>query len=665
MNFNEAQKRVEFLKEQINKWNYEYYVLDNPSVSDQEYDRAMQELMALETEHRELITFDSPTQRVSGEVSDKFNKYEHQSPMLSLANAFNLEDLHHFDDQIKELTGLSEIEYTCELKIDGLSISLIYENHLLKIGATRGDGTTGEDVTVNIKKIRSVPLKIDQENLTVRGEVYLSKNDFEKINKEREANEEPLFANPRNAAAGTLRQLDSSIIAKRNLSAFLYYYVNATNDGIKTQSEALQRLAALKFKINKEFRVCKNIDEVWDYVQTYQAKREDLEYEIDGIVIKVNDLSLYNRIGYTAKNPKWAIAYKFPAEIVITKILNIFPSVGRTGRITYNAQLEPVRIAGTIVKAATLHNASFIIDKDIRIGDDVKVKKAGDIIPEVISYLPEKRSKNAKKWQEATHCPVCHSLLERTAGEVDQYCINSLCSKKITRSLEHFCSRNAMNIEGISEKIIEKLFNLNYLKSFSNLYELEKYHQEIVELENFGEKSYQNMINSINNSKTNSLEKLLFGLGIRHVGQKTAKLIARKFLTMEMIASATFEELATINDVGPIVATSVVDYFKIAENINEVKKLAQLGINMTYQPSTNNNSNKFENYRFVITGTLSKPREYFKDLIESMGGATSDSVSSKTTFVLAGTDPGSKITKAAKLNVKIISEEDFNKLLNS
>ena len=663
MNFEQAKKRSLVLKEQLDKWNYEYYVNDAPSVSDQEYDRAMQELMAIEQQYSELITIDSPTQRVFGQVSEKFNKYVHNSPMLSLANAFNYDDLIHFDEQIKELTGLSEVEYTCELKIDGLSISLVYENHLLIMGATRGDGVTGEDVTVNIKKIKSVPLRIEQPNLTVRGEVYLSLEEFNKINDDRIKLGEPEFANPRNAAAGTLRQLDSAIVAKRNLNAFLYYYVNALGDGIQTQYDSLQRLEQLKFKTNPEYRYCPNIAAVWEYIQEYEPKRHQLGYEIDGIVIKVNNLNLYNRIGYTAKNPKWAIAYKFPAEVVVTKLLNIFPSVGRTGRITYNAVLEPVRIAGTIVRAATLHNADFITERDIRIGDDVQVKKAGDIIPEVINYVVDRRQKKAKKWQEATYCPECQSLLERVTGEVDQYCINSVCPKKITRGLEHYCSRNAMNIEGVSEKIIERLYKLGYLKSFSDLYQLEQYRAEIIQLENFGEKSFENMIASINNSKQNSLERLLFGLGIRHVGQKTAKLLARQFKTITELVAMNIEQLSVINDIGPIVAASVVDYFAIVANQEEIALLQQQGINMTYFATNQTLSQKFENYRFVITGVLSKPREYFKELIESYGGQTFESVSVKTTYLLAGSDAGSKLVKAQKLNVKIINEEEFNNLL--
>ncbi|WP_338964436.1 MULTISPECIES: NAD-dependent DNA ligase LigA [unclassified Spiroplasma] len=663
MNFEAAKKRSLVLREQLDKWNYEYYVNDAPSVSDQEYDRAMQELIAIEQQYSELITIDSPTQRVSGQISEKFNKYVHNTPMLSLANAFNYDDLIHFDEQIKELTGLSEVEYTCELKIDGLSISLVYENHLLIMGATRGDGVIGEDVTVNIKKIKSVPLRIDHPNLTVRGEVYLSLEEFNKINDERIKLGEPEFANPRNAAAGTLRQLDSTIVAKRNLNAFLYYYVNALGDEIQTQYDSLQSLEQLKFKTNPEYRYCSNIAAVWAYIQEYEPKRHQLGYEIDGIVIKVNNLSLYNRIGYTAKNPKWAIAYKFPAEVVVTKLLNIFPSVGRTGRITYNAVLEPVRIAGTIVRAATLHNADFITERDIRIGDDVQVKKAGDIIPEVINYVVERRQQKAKKWQEATHCPECQSLLERVTGEVDQYCINSVCPKKITRGLEHYCSRNAMNIEGVSEKNIERLYKIGYLKSFSDLYQLSQYRAEIIQLENFGEKSFENMITSINNSKQNSLERLLFGLGIRHVGQKTAKLLARQFKTIAELAAMNIEQLSVINDVGPIVAASVVDYFAIVANQQEIALLQQQGINMTYLVTNQTLSQKFENYRFVITGVLSKPREYFKELIESYGGQTSDSVSAKTTYLLAGSDAGSKLVKAQKLNVKIINEEEFNNLL--
>lgn len=439
MSKKEAEKQINHLKQKLNEWNYQYYVLEAPTVSDEEFDAVLKQLNELEQLFPEFITFDSPSQKVAGEVSVKFKKVTHITLMLSLANAFNYDDLLRFDEQVKNLTGLQQIDYFCELKIDGLSISLTYENSQLKIAATRGDGAVGEDVTTNIKQIKSIPLSIDQGKLIVRGEIYLSKKEFVKINKLREQNDEPLFANPRNAASGTIRQLDSSIVGQRQLSAFLYYYVNAKDYNIITQYDTIKSLENYKFKVNQEYRLCSDIAQVWEYISHYQNKRNDLDYEIDGIVIKVNNLNIYEQIGYTNKNPKWAIAYKLPSEIVTTKLLNIFPTVGWTGKITYNAELLPVKIAGTIVKAATLHNADFIQSRDIRINDFVNLKKAGDIIPEIIEPILEQRSLEAKVWVRSTNFPNCNSILEQNISEFDQYCINATCSKKNYSNNRAFC----------------------------------------------------------------------------------------------------------------------------------------------------------------------------------------------------------------------------------
>lgn len=664
MNKQEASKQIDQLKQQLNEWNYQYYVLEAPTISDEEFDLTLKQLNQLEQLFPELITFDSPTQKVAGEVSEKFKKVTHTTSILSLANAFNYNDLLRFDEQVKNLTKLQQVDYFCELKIDGLSISLTYENSELKIAATRGDGTTGEDVTVNIKQIKSIPWSIDQEKLTVRGEVYLAKTEFAKINQLREENDEPLFANPRNAAAGTIRQLDSSIVSKRKLNAFLYYYVNAKDYNIITQYDAIKALEKLKFKVNQEYRLCSDIAQVWEYINYYQEKRNDLDYEIDGIVIKVNNLKFYEQIGYTNKNPKWAIAYKLPSEIATTKLLNIFPTVGRTGKITYNAELSPVRIAGTTVKAATLHNADFIQSIDIRINDVVNLKKAGDIIPEIIEPILDQRSLEAKQWVKATNCPNCDSILEQNIGEVDQYCINATCSKKIIRTIEHFVSRNAMNIEGVSKKIIAKLYDLNLLTCFSDFYSLNLKKDILINLDNFGLKSFSNMISAIENSKSNSLERLIFALGIRHVGNKTAKVLAKQFKTIDHLIISDYESLAVMEDIGPVIAQNIIDYFKVDANLQQLEKLKSFNVNMTYSNNSDSQTNKLAHLRFVITGSLTQPREYFKQQIEINGGKVSDAVSSKTSYLLAGSDAGSKIEKAMKLNVKIINEKQFNDLIS-
>lgn len=665
INKQEAEKQINQLKQHLNEWNYQYYVLEAPTVSDEEFDSTLKQLNQLEQLFPELITFDSPTQKVAGEVSEKFKKVVHTTSMLSLANAFNYNDLVRFDEQVKNLTGLQQIDYFCELKIDGLSISLTYENSELKIAATRGDGSTGEEVTTNIKQIKSIPLWIGQEKLIVRGEIYLSKKEFAQINQLREENDEPLFANPRNATSGTIRQLDSSIVGQRKLNAFLYYYVNAKDYNITTQYDAIKALEKLKFKVNQEYRLCSDIVQIWEYINHYQDKRHDLDYEIDGIVIKVNNLNVYEQIGYTNKNPKWAIAYKLPSEIVTTKLLNIFTTVGRTGKITYNAELLPVRIAGTTVKAATLHNADFIQSRDIRINDFVNLKKAGDIIPEIIEPILQQRSLEAKIWFKASNCPNCDSILEQNIGEVDQYCINATCSKKIIRTIEHFVSRNAMNIEGVSKKIIAKLYDLKLLTCFSDFYTLYSKKDVLINLDNFGLKSFSNMINAIENSKSNSLERLIFGLGIRHVGNKTSKVLAKKFKEIDNLIVSDYESLSIMEDIGPVIAQNIIDYFKVDANLHQLEQLKYFNVNMSY---VNNNSdvqlNTLANLRFVITGTLSQSREYFKEQIELHGGKVSDAVSSKTSYLLTGSDDGSKIDKAMKLNVKIINEKQFYDLIS-
>ncbi|AGR41820.1 NAD-dependent DNA ligase LigA [Spiroplasma diminutum] len=657
-------EKINNLKNNLNKWGHAYYVLDSPIVDDAEYDKTLKELIELENQYPELITDDSPSQKVGGIVMDKFEKYKHKLPMLSLANAFNKEDLLNFNDQIKKEIENSDYNFFVEPKIDGLSISLIYNNGKFFKGVTRGDGIYGEDVTSNVKTIKSIPLSIEDQNdyVEIRGEVFLSKTEFEKINKQRQTNDEEIFANPRNAAAGTLRQLDSSIAASRKLDAFLYYFMD--REKFHTHSESLSYLEKMNFKINDLGKICKSIEEVYEHILYIQSQRENLEYEIDGVVIKINDFDLYEKVGYTAKSPKWAIAFKFPAEVKTTKLKNIFPTVGRTGRITYNALLQPVQIAGTTVQAATLHNADFIIQRDIRIGGEVKIKKAGDIIPEVIAPIIDENYYKLNKWIEDTNCPICNSLLERVEGEVDQYCINSQCPRKIVRGLEHFVSRDAMNIEGLSIKIIEKLFENKFIENVGDIYKLNKYKNELIQLDKMGEKSVTNLLESIEKSKSNSLEKLFFGLGIRHVGKKTAKVLAVNFKEIDVISNINFNELEEINDIGPIVAKSVCDWFEIKQNADLIKTLKNEGLNTKYLGNEGSkNNDKITMKSFVITGTLSKPRNYFKEMLEEYGAKVIDTVSKKTDFLLAGQEAGSKLEKAQKLGIQILSESEFLEMI--
>ncbi|AXK50793.1 NAD-dependent DNA ligase LigA [Spiroplasma alleghenense] len=661
MKINEAKLKITELTEKLNQWNLEYYEDDNPSVDDVEYDLALKELKSLETQFPELISSESPTQKVGGFIASKFEKYEHSQPMLSLGNAFNKEDLIEFDQQILKVTNSDKHNYFAELKIDGLSISLIYKNKKLFKAVTRGDGLVGEDVTANVKMIKEIPHEIetDEEIVEVRGEIYLSKDEFAKINQKRLAANEPIFANPRNAAAGTLRQLDSRVVKERNLKAFLYFYMNRESDSIKTHEESLELIKRLGLPTNNEGKLCQSIEEVWNYIEKYTQIRNDLPYEIDGIVIKINNFELYEKIGYTSKTPKWAIAFKFPAEIKSTKLIDIFPTIGRTGRVTYNAQLEPVQIAGTTVRAATLHNADFIISRDIRIGSMVKIKKAGDIIPEVISSINDNEFEKLAIWKPATNCPDCESFLEKTPGEVDQYCINNNCPKKIIKSLEHFVSRDAMNIEGLSIKILEKLYGEKIINDVADIFKIEKFEKQIVELENFGEKSFKNLITAIQKSKNNSSERLLFGLGIRHVGKKTAKVLIKNYKSIVNLMKIDFQELSQIYDIGVVVAQSLVDWFLVEENKKLIEKIKNLGVNLDYKNEAESVSELFLNQIFVITGTLSKSRNHFRDLLENNGAKVTESISKNANYLLAGEDGGSKLAKAKNLGVKIISEKDL------
>lgn len=666
MRLEDAKKRVDELHKLLNQYGYEYYVLDKPSVPDSEYDKRMQELIALETEFPQLKTPNSPTQRVGGEVLEGFQKVRHRIPMLSLANAFNEGDLRDFDRRVRQTVG--DIAYVCELKIDGLAVSLRYENGVFVQGSTRGDGTVGEDITVNLRTVRSIPLQLTEKvTIEVRGEVFMPKKSFAKLNKEREENGEILFANPRNAAAGSLRQLDPKIAASRNLDVFLYAIGENHLELIERHSEGLNYLDRLGLKTNQERRLCSTIDDVLEYIKEWQEKRPDLPYEIDGIVVKVDRYDQQEKLGTTVKSPRWAIAYKFPAEEVMTKLIGIDLSVGRTGVVTPTGILEPVRVAGTTVQRASLHNEDLIKEKDIRIGDYVIVKKAGDIIPEVVRSVPEKRTGKENPFAMPTHCPACGSELVRLEGEVALRCINPKCPAQIREGLIHFVSRNAMNIDGLGEKVITQLFQENLVADVADIYKLTK--EQLIQLERMGEKSVQNLLTAIEASKENSLERLLFGLGIRHVGAKAAKILAQTYEHIDRLMEAKEEELQAITDIGEKMANSIVTYFQAPEVKELIDELKSLGVNVTYKGERPENIADIESpvagKTIVLTGKLTNlSRNEAKERLEQLGATVTGSVSKKTDIVIAGADAGSKLEKAQSLDIEIWSEEQFLEILN-
>ncbi|WML42191.1 NAD-dependent DNA ligase LigA [Neobacillus sp. OS1-2] len=662
-----AEQKINEIRSLLHQYGYEYYVLDTPTVPDAEYDRLMQELLVLEEKFPELKTPDSPSIRVGGAVLDLFEKVEHRTPMLSLGNAFNEQDLRDFDRRVRQAAG-DDVLYVCELKIDGLAVSLRYEDGLFVQGATRGDGTIGEDITANVKTIKSIPLRLRENvSLEVRGEAYMPKRSFETLNKAREERGEELFANPRNAAAGSLRQLDPKIAASRKLDVFLYGIGNTGASGVISHSEGLDYLDHLGFKTNKERKTCATIDDVISYVNGWVEKRPHLPYEIDGIVIKVDSLQQQAELGTTAKSPRWAIAYKFPAEEVITTLLDIELSVGRTGVITPTALLEPVKVAGTTVQRASLHNEDLIREKDIKIGDKVVVKKAGDIIPEVVNVLLDQRTGDEVDFYMPTHCPECESELVRLEGEVALRCINPKCPAQIREGLIHFVSRDAMNIDGLGEKVISQLFAEKLIHDVADIYKLTR--EQLLALERMGEKSVTNLLNAIETSKGNSLEKLLFGLGIRHVGAKAAKTLAQAFLTMEKLAAATKEDLIAINEIGDKMADSIVAFFEQEEAMELLKELVTAGVNMEYKgakPVSVAESNSiFAGKTVVLTGKLEQlSRTEAKEKIEALGGNVAGSVSKKTHLVIAGEDAGSKLTKAQELGIEVWDEEKLLVELN-
>jgi len=653
-------KRIDELIDIINKANYDYYIENVSNISDQEYDRYMQELMMLESTYPEFIREDSPTVRVGSKVLDKFEKVTHKIPMLSLGNVFNEEEIKNFDEKIRK--EVDNPKYVCELKIDGLSVSVTYKDGILVKGATRGDGVTGEDITNNVKTVKTIPLKLKEKvDIEVRGEIYMTKDTFNKLNKEREENKEPLFQNPRNAASGSVRQLDSKIAAKRKLDCFIYHLPNPLDYNIFTHEDSLKYMKSLGCTVNNNNFYADNIDEVIEYINKWTEERNNLPYEIDGIVIKLNDINDQNKLGFTARTPKWAVAYKFPAEEVTTKLIDIIFTVGRTGKITPNAVLEPVKVMGSTIARATLHNEDNVVYKDIRIGDTVVIRKAGDVIPEVVKSVKEKRTGEESIFHMIDECPICKTKLIRKEKEADYFCPNIECDARNVENLIHYASRDAMNIEGLGEAVIEDLYNEGFLKTITDIYHIDKYKDKLLLLEGYGNKKIENLKEAIKNSKNNSLERLLFGLGIRQVGNKTAKMLAKYFKNIDNLINTSFDTLNSINDIGPIIATNIVDYFAAEENIKLINDLKDLGVNTTYINNSNyTESEDFFGKTFVLTGTLNNiTRDKASEIIENLGGKVSGSVSKNTSVVIVGDNPGSKYDKALKLKITIWEEEEF------
>ncbi|VFA63433.1 NAD-dependent DNA ligase LigA [Enterococcus faecium] len=662
MTIDEAAKRAEELRTRLNQWSREYYVEDKPTVEDYVYDKEYAELVAIEEQYPDLITSDSPTQRVGGKVLEGFEKVTHDIPLYSLNDVFSKEELIAFDQRVQKAVG-RVVDYCCELKIDGLSVSLRYEDGNFVRGATRGDGTVGENITENLKTVRSVPIKLKEPmNIEVRGECFMPKRSFVQLNQDREAEGKDIFANPRNAAAGSLRQLDSKITAKRNLDTFLYTVADFGPMQAKTQYDALEELEKIGFHTNREKRLCHSIDEVWSYIEEYHDKRVDLPYEIDGIVIKVNEFSLQDQLGFTVKAPRWAAAYKFPPEEVETLIENIEWTVGRTGVVTPTAIMTPVRVAGTTVSRASLHNGDYIKLKDIRLKDTVLIYKAGDIIPEVSQVVLDKRPKDSEEYQLPTHCPVCGSELVHLDEEVALRCINPKCPAQMKEGLNHFVSRNAMNIDGLGPRVLEQMYDKKLVADVADLYKLTE--EELLTLDKIKEKSANNILTAIDNSKDNSVERLIFGLGIRHVGAKAAKILAEHFGDLETLSKSDYESIIALDTIGDIIADSVVTYFSNEEVHELMNELKQAGVNFEYKVLRNAQlqevESPFKEKTVVLTGKLTRfTREEAKETIENLGGKVTGSVSKKTDIVVAGEDAGSKLTKAQELGIEVWTEDQM------
>lgn len=656
-------ERMEELIEIINEADYNYHTLDNPTITDQEYDKYLRELFEIEAAHPDWVRDDSPTQHAGGKIIEGFNKVTHKIPMMSLSDVFSESEVIAFDERIRK-EGITP-EYMCELKIDGLSVSLLYEDGKLVRAATRGDGTTGEDITHNAKTIKVIPLKLKEKvNIEVRGEIFMNKETLVKLNEERKKHNQPLLQNCRNAAAGSIRQLDSKVAAARKLDNFIYHLPNPLDYNLHTHAEAIDYMTRLGFKTNPNNRLVKNISEVIKYIEEKAKQRPTLPYDIDGIVIKVNSIEQQQKLGYTAKYPKWATAYKFPAEEVLTKLTDIIFTVGRTGQITPNAVLEPVIVAGSTISRATLHNEDYVKEKDLKIGDIVSIRKAGDVIPEVVEVKKERRTGKEKDFEMITTCPMCNTNLVKKEGQVDYYCPNKKCPARSIESLIHFASRDAMNIDGLGDRIMEDFYNFHFIGTIADIYSLKNHEQDLTRLEGYGDKSVTNLLNAIEDSKKNSLERLLFGLGIPHVGAKTAKILARKYKELDNLMVVTEEELTTIPDIGEIIAKSVIEYFNDNHHRSVVEELKEIGLNTKYLGQEVEENSEFNGKTFVLTGSLQLfTREEAEEKIEQLGGKASSSVSKKTSAVIVGSNPGSKYEKAKELGIPIWTEEEFKEKL--
>ena len=653
----QVQEEISKLVSLLNKYSYDYYVEDNPQISDTEYDTLYKQLEKLEENHPEYILENSPTQRVGDRVLDEFEKITHKIPMLSLSNTFSTEDLRDFDARVSKLVPGHNVEYICELKIDGLAISIKYEDGRLVSAATRGDGSVGEDVTENIKTIFSIPKVLkDNKTFEVRGEVYLPRKSFELLNSERESNNEVLFANPRNAAAGSLRQLDSKITAKRRLSAFIYSIVG--DDSIVSQENALNTAKEYNLPVNPNFKLCKNIDEVIDYINYWTEHKKNLPYDIDGIVIKVNSYSTQEEVGYTQKSPRWATAYKFPEEELATKLLGVELSVGRTGIITPVAILDPIVISGSTVSKASLHNKDIIEELDIHIGDMVVVKKAGEIIPKVVRVIRELRTEGSTKYTMPNTCPSCGQQTYTKENDPFTRCKNPDCPDQNIRRIIHFASRDALNIEGLGDKVVTTLYEKGIIAHTIDLFSLER--EKLISLDRMGEKSVDNLLNAIENSKQNSLDKVIFALGILNVGKKAGKILAEKYLNLSNLMNATLDELVNLDDVGQITAESILDYLSDENNIKFINDLIKVGMNPQYEVQDVNTNNIFAGKTVVLTGKLVElTRNEAKEYLEKYGAKVTGSVTSKTNLVIAGEKAGSKLAKAEQLGIRVINEEEF------
>lgn len=650
-------ERIKLLRDLLNEFSIRYYGQDESDISDFEYDQLLQELNELEAKYPETFDPNSPTQKVGGPVLDKFEKVTHASAMYSLSNAFSYEDLIAFDKRIQ--TDYGTVDYVVELKIDGIAMSLTYEDGNYELGVTRGDGLVGENVSANVRVIKSVPLKLNEGvDVMVRGEVFMPRSSFKELNAQRESKGESLFANCRNAAAGSMRQLDSKVVAKRKLDAFWYTLDNAQELEIDTHFEAIKKLSELGFKTNPNTRLVHSIEEVWTAILDLESKRDELDYEIDGIVIKVNDFNIQSALGFTEKSPRWAIAYKFKAEEVVSQVEDIFVTVGRTGKLTPNAKLIPVEISGSIVSFATLHNQDFIKLKDIRVHDKVVVRKAGEIIPEIVSVDASARDDQSKAYQFPLECPVCQSQVVRFDGEVDAYCMNSDCSAKVAEGLIHFASREAMNIDTLGEKRVYQLHEAKLLNTIEDIYQLKDKRDDLLKLEKMGDKSITKLIDAIESSKSNPLDKVIFGLGIRHVGAKTSSVLASHFKSIHKIMDADYETLIQVDEIGEVIAKSIQAYFSLKANRNLIEFLIEQGLASEFEDDIL--SNKFEGLRFVLTGTLTQlKRNEAKKILESMGASVSGSVSKNTDVLVYGANAGSKYDKAVELGIKLWTEEDL------